>query len=266
MVTDQEGHWNPKNRVNWVFGNKKGSENFYGNMYGYHSVTDESDAAMTQPLCWITNSYDRSPAELVWVPENSAWVSLRGSLLNLSYGAGQIYTVPFEHTSGGVQGGMSALPTGLFPTGVMRGRFSPHDGQLYTCGMYSWAGNRQEPGGFFRVRHTGKPAHQPVKISTSPGEVSLGFSDALDPSSVENLASWKVRAWDIKRTKNYGSQHFNEREWKVEKATLADDGKTVTLSIPELAPTWGMSIEMKLRGAGGEEVIRDIHNSIFHIE
>jgi hypothetical protein len=52
----------------------------------------------------------------------------------------------------------------------------------------------------------------------------------------------------------------------VEKATLADDGKTVTLSVPELAPTWGMSIEMKLRGAGGEEVIRDIHNSIFHID
>ena len=38
IVTDQEGHWNPKNRINWV---KEGG--FYGNMYGYHDVTDESD-------------------------------------------------------------------------------------------------------------------------------------------------------------------------------------------------------------------------------
>ncbi|MFT5906186.1 MAG: hypothetical protein ACI9E1_001792, partial [Cryomorphaceae bacterium] len=30
IVTDQEGHWNPKNRINYV---KKGG--FYGNMYGY---------------------------------------------------------------------------------------------------------------------------------------------------------------------------------------------------------------------------------------
>jgi hypothetical protein len=67
-----------------------GVDDFYGNMYGYHNVTDSSDSAMNPPLCWITNAFDRSPAELVWVPENSAWKSLRGSLLNLSYGAGKV--------------------------------------------------------------------------------------------------------------------------------------------------------------------------------
>jgi len=50
LVTDQEGHWNPKNRINWV---RTGE--FYGNMFGYHDVTDESDAAMSDPVCWITN-------------------------------------------------------------------------------------------------------------------------------------------------------------------------------------------------------------------
>ena len=64
FVTDQEGHWNPKNRINWV---KPGG--FYGNMFGYHDVTDASDAAMQQPLCWITNAFDRSPGELLWVPQ-----------------------------------------------------------------------------------------------------------------------------------------------------------------------------------------------------
>ncbi len=63
VVTDQEGHWNPKNRINWVTPGR-----FYGNMFGYHDVTDSSDAAMEQPLCWITNKFDRSPGELLWVP------------------------------------------------------------------------------------------------------------------------------------------------------------------------------------------------------
>jgi hypothetical protein len=265
IVTDQEGNWNPKNRINWVTG--KGPDEFYGNMFGYHEVTDESDSAMRQPLCWITNDFDRSPAELLWVPKNSAWETLQGSLLNLSYGAGRIYTVPFEEISGGLkQGGMCAFLMEFFPTGVMRGRFSELDGQLYACGMYSWAGNRSQPGGFYRVRYTGKPAYQPIALNTAPNTVNIGFSDALEKTSAEDTTSWEIRAWDLKRTKNYGSKHFNEREWKVSKAVLSADGKSITLTIPDLAPTWGMFVKMKLRGAGGEDVVREIHNSIFELK
>lgn len=263
IVTDQEGHWNPKNRINWVTG--KGE--FYGNIFGYTDVTDESDSAMRQPLCWITNDFDRSPAELLWVPKDSAWKTVQGSLLNLSYGAGRIYTVPFEEISGGLkQGGMCAFPMDLFPTGVMRGRFSPLDGQLYTCGMYAWAGNRSQPGGFYRVRYTGKPAYQPIALHTAPSMVTIGFSDPLDPKSVEDTSSWLIHAWDLKRSAEYGSKHYNEREWKVSKAVLSEDGKSVILTVQDLAPTWGMSVKMKLRGAGGEEVIREMHNSIFELK
>jgi hypothetical protein len=37
--------------------------------------------AMKQPLCWITNDFDRSPAESIWVTSNK-WGPLRGSLLS----------------------------------------------------------------------------------------------------------------------------------------------------------------------------------------
>jgi hypothetical protein len=264
MVTDQEGNWTPKNRINWVKPN--GDNVFYGNMWSFHEGTDESDAAMKQPLCWITNSFDRSPAELLWVPENSAWKTLRGSLLNLSYGEGKIYTVPFETQGEEVQGGMSPLGLKALPTGLMRGRFSPMDGQLYGCGMFAWAGNRQQPGGFYRIRYTGQPAYQPVSLSTIKGKVTIGFSDALDPTSAAAVSAWEVRAWDLERTKNYGSKHKNERVWNVVKAEVSKDGKSVTLEIPELAPTWGMSIKMKLRSAGGEAMEREINNSIFTLD
>lgn len=260
IVTDQEGHWNPKNRINWVKGT--GLNDFYGNMYGYHSITDSSDEAMTPPLCWITNRFDRSPAELLWVPKDSAWKSLRGSLLNLSYGFGKIYVVPHEKVDGQVQGGMCALPFKQFPTGVMRGRFHSGDGQLYACGMFAWAGNQHQPGGFYRIRATGKPAHAPVGLIAKKGSVRVTFSEPLDKASAESLASWKLEAWDLKRTKSYGSRHYNQRPWKVEKAVLSADGKTVTLTVPELAPTWGMSIRCKLKGSQGEAVEREIHNSI----
>ena len=118
---------------------------------------------MEQPLCWITNSFDRSPAELLWVPKD-CWGPLGGSLLNLSYGYGKIFVVPHEQVAGQMQGGMCELPLPQFPTGLIRGRFHPTNGHLYTCGMFAWAGNQQQPGGFYRVRATGKPMHLPVGL------------------------------------------------------------------------------------------------------
>src|SRR5947209_20456148 len=75
FLTDQEGFWLPKNRINLV---ERGG--YYGNFWGYHDVTDPSDEAMKQPVCWITNAFDRSPSELLWVT-NDRWGPLKGSLL-----------------------------------------------------------------------------------------------------------------------------------------------------------------------------------------
>ena len=99
FLTDQEGHWIPKNRINHVT-----VGGFYGNMWGYHGVTDPSDTAMQPPVCWITNDFDRSPAELVQVTSD-VWGPLKGSLLNLSYGNGKVFVVPHETVAGVMQGG-----------------------------------------------------------------------------------------------------------------------------------------------------------------
>lgn len=256
IVTDQEGHWNPKNRINYV---RKGG--FYGNMYGYTDVTDSSDEAMSQPLCWITNQFDRSPAELLWVPGNAKWGPLNGMLLNLSYGYGQAYVVPHELIKGQAQGGMCALPIPRLPTGIMRGRFSPLDGQLYTCGMFAWAGSQHKPGGFYRIRYTGKPAGLPTGIEARKQSLILTFSDPVDPASVSPEA-FAIKAWDLKRTKSYGSRHYNERTLVVSGASLSADGKQVTLKVPEIAPTWSMSVKYALDGSAGAAFSGEIHNTI----
>ena len=256
IVTDQEGHWNPKNRINWV---QEGG--FYGNMYGYHDVTDESDEAMSQPLCWITNSFDRSPAELLWVPRGT-WGPLGGSLLNLSYGYGKVFVVPHEKIGKQVQGGMCELPIPQFPTGLIRGRFHPTNGHLYACGMFAWAGNQQQPGGFYRLRATGKPMYLPVQLRAQKTGVQIEWTDPISRAAAEDPKNYQITAWDLKRTKNYGSDHYNERPWPVERAELASDGKTVTLSIPDIAPTWSMEIRAFLESPDGTAFDRRIHNTI----
>jgi hypothetical protein len=257
FVTDQEGHWMPKNRVNWV----PGKGGFYGNMYGYHDVTDSSDEAMLPPLCWITNAYDRSPAELLWVTSDK-WGPLKGSLLNTSYGYGMVYIVPHEKVNGQLQGGVSRLPIPEFPTGVMRGRFHPGDGQLYLCGMFAWAGSRTQPGGFYRLRYTGNPIHVPTGLRATRRGLEITFSGTLDRGIAEDSTSYSVKIWDLKRSARYGSDHVNERSLAVTAAKLSLDAKTVTLRGPDIQPTWGMEIRYRLRGSDGEKVEASIHGTI----
>ncbi len=259
FLTDQEGFWVPKNRIDRV---ERGG--YYGNFWGYHDVTDPSDAAMKQPLVWITNAFDRSPSELLWVT-GDGWGPLKGSLLNFSYGYGKVYVVPHETVDGQVQGGMCELPLPQFPTGVMRGRFHPVNGQLYCCGMYAWAGTQTQPGGFYRVRYTGKPVYLPVALHARKSGVTITFSGALDPKAAADPKNYAVQTWSLKRSADYGSKHYDEQVRTVTAAAVSEDGKTVTLSIADVQPTWGMEIKYTLKAADGAPVTGFLHNTIHHL-
>jgi hypothetical protein len=149
---------------------------------------------------------------------------------------------------------------------MIRARFSPTDGQLYVGGMFSWAGSRQEQeGGLFRIRQKGNRVDLPIGLNARQDGVEISFSDPIDPKIITETDRFKVTVWDLKRTKNYGSKHFNERQLKVVSADLSTDSKTVRLVIPELNPTWGMEIVCRLRTSDGNEVRRVIHNTIHQL-
>jgi len=257
FVTDQEGHWTPKNRINRV---KPGG--FYGNMFGYTDRTNTADSAMEQPMVWITNAKDRSPAELLWVPKN-AWGSLGGSLLNLSYGMGRAYIVPHEEVAGQGQGAVCELPLPGFATGIMRGRFG-NDGALYACGMFGWAGNAAAPGGFHRIRRNEKPANVPLVIHAAKGALSVKFSDPLDPASVKTDA-FALKVWSLKRSAGYGSKHFDEHPLEITGARLSADARTVTLDIPALAPTQCYELKVSLQAPDGATFARSLHGTIHQL-
>ena len=234
FVTDQEGHWTPKNRINHV---KPGG--FYGNMYGYSSVTDSADSAMQPPMVWMTNAKDRSPAELLWVPK-TAWGNLGGSLLNLSYGTGRVFIVPHEEVNGRWQGAVCELPMPAFPSGIMRGRFGD-DGALYGCGMFAWAGNAQEPGGFYRIRRGALINPIPIEVHAEKGKISVVFHEPvclLKPEmKIRDQLTCSLKVWNLKRSAQYGSKHFDEKDLVIADTKLSNDKRIITFDVPDLAPT-----------------------------
>ena len=260
FVTDQEGHWTPMNRVNWVV---RGG--FYGNMYSYGAPSDSGDGAMKRPLCWADKRLDRSPAELLWI-DSDQWGPFNGSLLSLSYGYGKVYIVPHERVGGVRQGGMCRLPMSQFPTGVMRARFHPQDGQMYACGMHAWGSNQTDrPGGVYRIRYTGRAAHVPVVLQAHRAGMRITFSERLDPVWAANSDNYLIEAWTLKRTANYGSEHHDQRILDVADVELSDDCVTVDLKIPKISPTWCMQIGYRLKGSDGQVFNGVIQNTIHEL-
>jgi putative heme-binding domain-containing protein len=263
IVTDQEGFWNPKNRINWVTVDPGSKPKFYGNMFGYHDGTDPSDDAMEAPLCWITNAFDRSPAELLWL-DSPAWKELEGSLLNLSYGYGKVFLVLHEAIDGIRQAGMIELPIPSFPTGIMRGRLHPRDHSLIVCGMFSWAGNATAPGGLYRLRKTDAVTTLPIELHAKEEGIELVFAQPLDPKSMDK-GQVQIEVWGLKRTANYGSEHINQHSLPVTGIDLSEDGKRVMIRIDGIAPTWGMQISYAFQTESGRKAQGKIHNTIHRL-
>jgi hypothetical protein len=131
--------------------------------------------------------------------------------------------------------------------------------------MYAWAGNQTVPGGFYRVRYTGKPADLPIGLHAKAGAVEITFTDPLNPNTIDGK-NFEVKVWGLKRTQNYGSKHIDEKKLTVAKATVATDGKSVRLELPNLAPASGMEIKYRLTGSKGRLVSGTIHNTIHGFE
>ena len=82
--------------------------------------------------------------------------------------------------------------------------------------------------------------------------------------SSSDASRFTVKAWNLKRSANYGSQHVDEHALAVEKAELLD-AKSVRLTVPQLHTTMSIEIACKLKDADGKDVERVIHGTIHEL-
>ncbi|HMO66582.1 MAG TPA: hypothetical protein PKE47_15400, partial [Verrucomicrobiota bacterium] len=158
-----------------------------------------------------------------------------------------------------------------FNSGVMRARFNPRDGQLYLCGLKGWQCAATRDGGFYRVRHTGRPVYQPVAVRTAADGVTLTFGVELDAETAADTGSFAVEMWNYRYSGHYGSPDLSVREpgkegrdkLEVKSARLLPDRKSVFLELDGLEPCDQWSVRFNLDAADGtamrSEVIGTLH-------
>ena len=252
----QQGTWTPESSLIVV---KEGG--YYG--YGGPRVTPDRLSGWDLPMCFIPRSMDNSGGAQVWV-ESDRWGPLTGQMLHLSYGQCRLLLTLVEKVDGVFQGGAIKFPTtpSDFESGIMRGRFNPHDGQLYVSGLRGWQTRAVRDGCFQRVRYTGGPLHLPTRAKTYSNGIKLTFSEPLDRKSAEDPGNFLVEQWNYRWSAEYGSPDFSVEnpaqqgrdEVPVLSATLMDDGQSIFLEMPGRHPVMQISISWLLSSSEGEPI------------
>jgi glucose/arabinose dehydrogenase len=263
-VSDNEGHWIPSSKVNLV---KKGG--FYGMLPAAHR--DPKPDNFDQPMCWLPKSQDNSGGGQLWVTSDK-WGPLKNHMLFTSYGKGTVLYAMQEEIEGVTQAAMVRLLP-RFPTGVMRGRVNPKDGQVYLCGLRGWQTDGVREGGFYRVRYTGQAAHLPVAFHVVKDGLQITFTSPLSATEATSVDNYDVEQWNYKWTSDYGSPEFspsNPQLKQHDKVTvrsvkLSTDKKTVFLQMPDLRPVDQMRVKFKISAADGTPIAHEIYNTIHRI-
>jgi hypothetical protein len=216
-------------------------------------------------------SVDKSPGSQTWVTDER-WGPVKGNAVISSYDCTISLLLTEVLPGGGMQGGVVRFPF-TFPSGVMRGRFNPVDGQFYVAGLRGWSSRAAKDAAFARVRWTGKGGCLPVKVATRKGGLDVMFSGPLDAASVSDPDGIGAVEFGVTRTGGYGSPEFSLKDPKkrgrdpveIASAKLGADGRTVGLEIPSLKPVTNLVLKFNLKSADGVPVKPELDWTIHRI-
>ena len=250
-ASPQEGEWTPGSAI---------FEVRPGNHFGYLGPrAGHGSEGFDPPLAWLPRMMDNSSGGQVWA--GPGWGPLSGHMLHMSYGKCRMMLVLREQIGEVTQGAVIELPLD-FRSGIMRGRVSPRDGQLYLSGLKGWASAAVDDGCLQRVRYTGRPLTIPVDRRTYANGLAITFSEPLDRATAEDAGSYLALQWNYHYSAAYGSADFKvsdpdsegHDEIAVRSATLLEGGKTVFLEIADFRPAMQTGINYSLKTAAGESL------------
>ncbi|XZE54906.1 DUF6797 domain-containing protein [Planctomycetaceae bacterium SH139] len=231
--------------------------------FGYRGPQNGEPPAL--PLVYLPRGVDNSSGGQVYI-EDDRWGPLTGNMVHLSFGAGTYMLLLRDQVGDQLQGATVPLP-GDFQSGVHRGSFGPHDGQLYVVGMAGWGSYTTEDGCLQRVRYTGGEVQQPIDFHVHENGVRITFSAPLDPATAANPRSHFAQAWNYRYSSAYGSPEYSSRHagvrghdvLPIQSAHVLADGRSLFLEIPDVQPVNQLHLRLYPRADVGREMFVTVH-------
>jgi glucose/arabinose dehydrogenase len=207
-----------------------------------------------KPIVWLPKTVDASSGGQVWAP--LGWGPLSGQLLHTSYGNCTLLSLLIDKKAEPWQGAVWKFPI-TFPSGLMRARFNPADGQLYVCGLRGWGTSGLRDGDFSRIRFTGDQTPIPIGFEVVKNGLQVTFSHPLDRKAAEDDQNWGGH-W----TTTFTSKR---EDLPIDSAKLSNDGRTATVQLDSVHPAVNFTLTYRLKSAAGQAVAGDLHGTIHRV-
>ncbi|MDH6192850.1 hypothetical protein M2168_005882 [Streptomyces sp. CZ24] len=226
FVLDNQGGWLPSSKL--VHIKQDRFFNHYTNPSGPFD-----DQPVTKPVLWLPqNEVANSPSTPLQLTEGR----FAGQMLFGDVTYGGIQRAYLEKVDGEYQGAVFRLTQGL-EAGVNRISMGP-DGAIYAGGLGA-GGNWGQEGkltyGLQKLTPSGDKAFDMLAMRAKPGGFEVEYTEPLSEETAANLAeSYQIEQWAYAPTADYGGPKIDEETLSVSEATLSEDGRTVTLSVPGL--------------------------------
>jgi len=217
------------------------------------------------PLIYLPRGLDNSSGGQTVVSSNR-WGPLEGQSLHFSFGACRYFLILRDEVNGQLQG--AAVPmTGDFRSGVQRGAFSPHDGQLYVTGQAGWGAFTIDDGCFERVRYTGDPVQLPVGFHVHENGVRIDFSGPLDPQVATAIESHFAQHWNYRYSGAYGSPEYapshpgtpGHESLTIQSSHVLEGGRSLFLEIPEIQPVNQLHLRLRVDAGHPQSLFLTVH-------
>ncbi len=260
LVGPQEGTFTPASMVIDVH---------EGEFYGH--IGDKPSDTISPPLCYIPRGIDNSTGGFLHA-NNDRWGPINDHTIGISYGYSSHYLVLRDRSTSRHQGAVVPL-VGDFQSGVMRGAFGTHDGQLYLTGIDGWGDYSVTDGCFQRVRYTGKPFRDPIGFQVHSNGIRIDFASPLDSKSSTALHNFFVQQWNYEYAPQYGSPEFSQRQphslghdvLTVRSVKTLNNGSSLFVEIPKIETVMQMHLRMHLTGADGVAFKTDLFPSVLEL-
>ena len=248
--TDNQGDWLP---VCGLFPVEEGA--FFGHpaslrwteAYGFGEQVPATEVepteARTDPAVWIPYEWSQSTGNLVADQTGGGFGPFAGQLFVAELTNGLVMRCLLEEVDGQMQGAILPFRHNIGST--FRVAFGP-DGTLFG-GMTNrgWGGLAPDDG-IARLRYTGVVPMEYQTIHLTETGFELTFTKPLDVAP--DLASIHVRDYEYNWWWHYGSPMVRNGALSVSEVSLSDDGKRLSITIPELQA--GRCVRVAIDGIG----------------
>ncbi len=256
----QEGQWTPASQISRIQPD---------DYYGFQKHIDNLE--ITPATAYIPRGIDNSTGGSVYITTDR-WGPMKDKLVAFSYGASSHYLVLEDEYGPILQGAIVPLK-GDFLSGSHRARVHPIDGQVYAVGTQGWMNYAIQDGSFERIRYNDKAVYYPSGFQVFQNGIRVDFSETLSKTGNLDSSRHFAQQWQYLYSMGYGSPEFSIQNpntvghdpLRISATTVGDDGKSLFLEIPELAPAMTVHLRLHLEFADGNPFATDLFATVHHL-